>query len=56
MDYKKIGKRIRKLRQQQGYTQETFAEAVDFPRRSSVTSSGQAKKQVWRQFPALQRL
>lgn len=29
MDYKKIGKRIRNLRQQQGYTQEALAEAVD---------------------------
>lgn len=29
MDYKKIGKRIRKLRQQQRYTQETLAEAAD---------------------------
>lgn len=29
MDYKKIGKRIRDLRQQQGYTQEALAEAVD---------------------------
>ncbi len=29
MDYKRIGKHIRKLRQQQGYTQEVFAEAVD---------------------------
>ena len=29
MDYKKIGKRIRNLRQQQGYTQEALAEEVD---------------------------
>lgn len=29
MDYQKIGKRIRELRLQQGYTQEAFAEAVD---------------------------
>lgn len=29
MDYKKIGKRIRNLRQQQGYTQEALAEVVD---------------------------
>lgn len=29
MDYEKIGKRIRDLRRQQGYTQETLAEAVD---------------------------
>lgn len=29
MDYQKIGKRIRKLRREQGYTQEAFAEAVD---------------------------
>lgn len=29
MDYKQIGKRIRKLRLQQRYTQESFAEAVD---------------------------
>ena len=29
MDYEKIGKRIRDLRRQQGYTQEALAEAVD---------------------------
>ena len=29
MDYKKIGKRIRNLRQQQVYTQEALAEEVD---------------------------
>lgn len=29
MNYKQIGRRIRKLRQEQGYTQECFAEAVD---------------------------
>lgn len=29
MNYMQIGKRIRKLRRQQGYTQEAFAETVD---------------------------
>lgn len=29
MDYEKIGKRIRDLRRQQGYTQDALAEAVD---------------------------
>lgn len=29
MNYIQIGKRIRKLRQQQGYTQEALAEAID---------------------------
>lgn len=29
MDYRQIGRRIRRLRQKQGYTQERFAEVVD---------------------------